>query len=343
MTGREVATLAGVSRTTVSLVLNGREAGHVGSATKERVQDAARALGYVPDAAGRYLVSGRTRTLGLAVGEAQLREDPFVSWALGAVAAEARRAGFALTVDAVPDPSVELDRLIRAGQVDGLIALAAPGAHAGLLRLLGEGAAVAVIGDLPERRDACTGPHGHGAACAAVRHLLRAGRRRVAHLAQPPSGFGADARRAGYLQALTEGSSARPLERCAACTPAGGHLGMRALLAAEPRLDAVFCASDAAAAGALVALRETGRSVPDDVAVVGFDDLPHARFTHPRLSTVRTDPQAHGRAAARYLLARMEADGASPDGGPLEEACPAPKLIVRRSCGTGPRPGGAAA
>lgn len=329
---------AGVSRTTVSLVLNGKRLDRIGPDTRRRVLDAARALGYVPHAAGRSLVSGRTATLGLVVGHARhLAVDGFLPQILTALGEEAHAAGFRVLVDAVDDPDrpdAYAER-VRAGQIDGLIVVNPRDPDPALDALADSGYPLAVIGRLPDRPDLCTGDHDEDGGRTVARHLLRQGRRRIAYLGFAPPAFRAGADRLHGLRAEVRAAGSDVPDarvRHAAFSADSGYRAMSAWLADGFDADALFCGNDTVAFGALAALRDQRRSVPDDVAVVGFDDLPLARFAAPRLTTVRTHAAEHGRRAARSVLARI--DGRDPPAEPP----PAPRLIVRRSCGAAPRP-----
>jgi len=337
-TSRDVARIAGVSRTTVSLVLNGKRLGSIPLATRQRVLDAARTLGYVPDAAGRSLVSGRTGTLALVVGHARhLAVDGFLPQVLTALNETAHTAGYHVLVDAVDDPrrpDAYFAR-VRAGRVDGLVVVNPRSDDAALEALLESGFPVAVIGNVPGFEGACSACHDlHGGRLVAE-HLLRLGRRRIAYLGFAPPTFRASAERLEGLRATLDASGVELSEarlRHAAFSAQSGYRETAAWLRDGVRFDALFAGNDTVAFGALAALREHGLQVPADVAVIGFDDLPLARFALPRLSSVRSHPAEHGRRAARALIAGIEGRPA-PDEPPLP-----PRLIVRRSCGAVHRP-----
>ena len=338
-TSHDVAHRAGVSRTTVSLVLNGKRLERIAPATRQRVLDAAAALGYVPHAAGRSLVSGRTGTLGLVVGHARhLAVDGFLPQVLTALGEEAHAAGVRVLVDAVDDPARPdaYAQRVRAGQIDGLVVVNPRAPDPALQELAASGYPLAVIGRLPGHPELCTADHDDAAGRLIGRHLLRHGRRRVAYLGFAPAAFRAsDDRRAGLRAALREGGHDLPERavRHAAFSAESGYRAVAAWLADGFAYDALACGNDTIAFGALAALRDHGRRVPDDVAVVGVDDLPLARFALPRLTSVRTHAAEHGRRAARAVLARI--DGRDP---PVEPPL-APRLVVRRSCGAAtPRP-----
>lgn len=332
-TSHDVARLAGVSRTTVSLVLNGKRLERIGSTTRARVLEAARQLGYAPNDAARSLVSGRTRTLGLVVGHTRhLAVDGFLPQVLTALGEEAHRAGFRVLIDAVDDaerPDVYAER-VRASQIDGLIVVNPRSDDAGLDSLAASGYPLAIIGRLPGHTELCTAAHDLDGGRLLGRHLVRHGRQRLAYLGFAPEGFRADADRAAGVREAAEAAGhelGHDAVRHAAFSADSGHRAMATWLADGFPYDALICGNDTIAFGALAALRDRRVSVPDDVAVVGFDDLPLARFAVPRLTTVRSHAAEHGRRATRAVLARLE--GTDP---PAEPPL-APQLVVRRSCG----------
>ena len=189
-TSHDVAHRAGVSRTTVSLVLNGKRLERIAPATRQRVLDAAAALGYVPHAAGRSLVSGRTGTLGLVVGHARhLAVDGFLPQVLTALGEEAHAAGVRVLVDAVDDPARPdaYAQRVRAGQIDGLVVVNPRAPDPALQELAASGYPLAVIGRLPGHPELCTADHDDAAGRLIGRHLLRHGRRRVAYLGFAPA------------------------------------------------------------------------------------------------------------------------------------------------------------
>jgi DNA-binding LacI/PurR family transcriptional regulator len=172
-----------------------------------------------------------------------------------------------------------------------------------------------------------------GGAFAAVEHLARTGRRRIATVTGPPDMPAAQDRLAGYHQALEAAGmpAERSLEESGDFSHDGGVAAMRELLRRRPDLDAVFAASDLMAAGALQVLRDAGRRVPGDVAVVGFDDSPFAASTLPPLSSVRQPIEEWGREMTRLLLAEITAPRYVP-----RRVILATELVVRASSASGP-------
>jgi LacI family transcriptional regulator len=331
-TSREVARRAGVSRSTVSVVLNDVTRIAIAPETRQRVLDAARELGYVPSAAARQLASGRARTIGLVITYAEhLRTDAFVPRALYSLNEEAHRRGFRVLVEALEDVTAgdAYQQLVRGKQIDGLIVLNPRDDDARLPKLIADGFPVVVIGHAPDAPQVDV--DNVGAARRATEHLLAAGRRRVAHLPYAPLAHHSSAmRRDGWRAALRAAGldAGDAWVEGADFSAESGHRAMATLLR-RVRPDAVFAGNDTVAFGAMTALREAGLRIPDDVAVVGFDDIPLAAHGCPPLTTVRLPAVEMGHCAAERLILRIEgreADAAAGDLLPTE-------LIVRASSG----------
>ena len=309
----QVAARAGVGRGTVSRVINGSS--QVSPQTRQAVQAAVAELGYVPNLAARALVTRRTDTVALVISESEDRlfGEPFFAGVVRGISAGVTAAGrqlvLALTAD--PDGARPLDRYLTRQHVDGVLLLSLHGEDP-LPRQLTERGVPVVVGGRPSGgfEGAFVDVDNVGGARAGVAHLVERGRRRIATLTGPQDmGAGQD-RLAGYAAALTEaGLDVDPaLVEHGDFSEASGVEGMRALLARRPDVDAVFAANDLMAVGALRVLRDAGRTVPDDVAIVGFDDSPLARVTHPPLSTVRQPTEAMGRCMADLLVRLITED-----------------------------------
>jgi DNA-binding LacI/PurR family transcriptional regulator len=319
----QVAARARVGRGTVSRVINGSS--QVSPQTREAVEAAVAELGYVPNPAARALVTRRTDTVALVISESEDRlfGEPFFAGVVrgisAAVTATGRQLVLALTSE--PDAGRPLDRYLTRQHVDGVLLLSLHGEDP-LPRQLSERGVPVVVGGRPP--GGFEGPYvdvdNVGGARAGVAHLLQRGRRQIATLTGPQDmGAGQD-RLAGYAAALAEAGA--PVDDALVeqgdFSEASGVEGMRALLARRPDVDALFAANDLMAAGAMRVLREAGRRVPDDVAVLGFDDSPLARVTHPPLSTVRQPTEGMGRCMAQLLVRLIAEDlgHAVPDYGP---------------------------
>jgi len=301
----KVALLAGVSRATVSRVVNGSSA--VRPHVRAAVLDAVRELGYVPNQAARSLVTQRTDSIALVFPETTSRvfsDDRFFHRIVQGVSQELEGAGKQLLL-MMSGSTASHDRIgqyVLAGHVDGVMVASVHGADP-LPMTLARMAVPVVSGGRPLGRS--TVPYvdvdSVGGAAAAVRHLVGTGRRRIGTIAGPRDMVAGVDRLAGYRTEI-RGAHQRPVVAYGDFTRESGANAMRELLERDPRLDAVFVASDLMAHGALGALRAAGRRVPDDVAVVGFDDIELARYTDPPLTTVRQPIITLGRQLARQLL-----------------------------------------
>jgi DNA-binding LacI/PurR family transcriptional regulator len=309
----DVAARAGVSRATASRVVNG--AAPVAAATRAAVEAAAEELGYVPNRAARSLAAHRNDTIALVVCEpsGQIFGDPFFGQVVRGVAAELAPTRYQLALLMVhgESDSTRVERHLVRGNADGVLLvstrqddplpgrLAAAGVPCVLAGRPGDGVAVGYV-------DA----DNVGGARRATAHMLDRGRRVVGTVAGPPDMAAAADRLDGWCKALADAGQPAPagLVARAPFTREGGELATHRLLAANPDLDGVFLASDIMAVGALDALATAGRRVPDDVAVVGFDDSELARTARPPLTTVRQPIEGLGHALVTALLPQVEAD-----------------------------------
>jgi DNA-binding LacI/PurR family transcriptional regulator len=332
MTARErptlerVASQAGVSRATVSRVVNGSD--KVTPEIREAVRRAISELGYVPNPAARSLVTQRTDLFALVVPEPAGRvfsDDLFFPGLIKGATEELERAEkqLVLTLATSPTSHARIERLVGGGHLDGVLIASMHGADPLPESLHRLGIPVVANG-----RPLGASPIPYvdvdhaGGVRTAVAHLLSLGRRRIATIAGPQDMVAGLDRLAGYRQALAR-SRRRSIVAIGDFTRESGAEAMRALLAGDPHLDAVFVASDLMADGALRTLRQAGRRVPDDVAVIGFDDVEMARYTEPPLTTVRQPIAEIGRSLVRQLL-RLSA------GHEIEPALILPTELVRR-------------
>ncbi|MCB5165789.1 LacI family transcriptional regulator [Streptomyces bambusae] len=332
-----VAARAGVSRATVSRVVNGGDG--VRAPLAEKVRTAIRDLGYVPNPAARTLVTRRTGAVAVVVAEPEARifADPFFSRQIRGISRELTAHDTQLVLMLVEgrEDYPRIGRYLAGGHVDGALAfsLHADDPLPGITRAAG---LPTVFGGRPGWTS--TGPadggvtyvdaDNRGGARDAVRYLLARGRRSVAHISGPLDQTSAADRLGGYRDVLPDGDPGLVAE--GDFTPSGGARAMAALLERRPGLDAVFAANDLMATGALRVLRERGRSVPADVALVGFDDAEVARTADPPLTTVRQDIEGMGRTMARLLLDRLAPAGARPGRPPAPVVTPT-VLVPRAS------------
>jgi DNA-binding LacI/PurR family transcriptional regulator len=331
---QDVAKLAGVSRTTVSFVLNDVPGVKISPETRRRVLQAARELNYYPTAAARSLASGKTQRIGLILGEGQdrLAADAFLPAFLQGVTASVHRRGYLLMLQLAEDvPSHEAyARLIREQQVDGLI-LSGPRSDDRLLPQLAEERFPLILhGRLEDSDLPCVDVDNQAGAYQAMNHLIDLGHRRIGFISNAPLSYSATQERfAGYRLALTEQEIAveECLIRTAAFLPEAGRDAMEDLLRLQERPSAVFAASDVVALGAMGAIHAAGLRIPDDIAVVGYDDIFLAAHVHPPLTTVRVPAYGLGWTAAEILITLIAGDEE------VSSVTLETELVVRESCG----------
>ncbi len=314
-TVHDVAAAAGISRGTVSRVLNG---GYVSAEARAAIEAAIAEVGYVPNTAARNLVMRRSQAVGFLALEPHglLLEDPNIgAIMLGAneVLSVADHQMVNLVVDSARDTE-RVARYLSGGFVDGAIIVSAR-AHDPITRVIGELSLPATfVGHPPDLHHSIpfVGIDNVGSARAITERLVATGRRRIGMIAAAlDRDSGAD-RLAGFRAALGDRFDPRLVAAVPLYDYVSGIDGMRELLAREPRIDGVFAASDAVAAGALKVLRDAGRSAPADVGVVGFDDSAWARRTQPPLSTVHQPAREIGRNAAQLVLRQLHGEEPAP-------------------------------
>jgi DNA-binding LacI/PurR family transcriptional regulator len=338
-TQRQIAKEAGVSRTTVSLVLNNVPGVRVSPETRQRILRVARNLNYYPDAAARTLVSGRTHTIGFVLCQSPDRvfADAFLPEVLRGVGDTVQENGFRVLMHSVEDvtsPDAYIG-LVREKHTDGII-LSGPRSDDRQLPLLkDEGFPVVLQGQLPGSGIPFVDVDNVGAAQQAVEHLVGLGHRRIGMITNAPLAYtAARDRLAGYRQVLEEAGIPfdERLVRYGDFREESGHLAMSQLLDLPVPPTAVFVASDLVAFGALVEIKKRGLEVPDDVALVGFDDVQLAHYVDPPLTTVRLPAYELGYRAVT-LLTRIIS------GEPVEEQeiLLQTELVVRQSCGAATR------
>jgi DNA-binding LacI/PurR family transcriptional regulator len=324
----DVARLAGVSQKTVSRVVN--DSPNVRAEVRERVRQAIADLGYRPNAAARALVTRRTRVLGIITPGTALYGPSAQLFGLERAAWE---RGYSVVIISTHEGTVAelvaaVDRLVDHG-VDGLVLgapLTAESVPAGVFR----GIPTVTVGDplsAPTQVPAVV-PDQAGGARTATRHLLDLGHVTVHHVAGPTSWISASERHAGWREALEEAAAPVPAPIVGDWSSRAGYEAGRAL-AERHDVTAVFAANDHMAIGLLRALGEVGRSVPSDVAVVGFDDVPEAQYLCVPLSTIRQDFTEITGLAVERLLHDVEGGGEAS----AQVVVPS-TLVVRASSGT---------
>ena len=332
----EVARAAGVSRATASRVVNGSPT--VGIDVRQSVERAIAQLGYVPNRAARSLVTRRNDSVGVVIAEptGRIFGDPFFLEVLRGISAAlgSRQIQLVLVMSQSLDEERRAERYLTGGHVDGVILFSLHGDDPLPAHLQSHGIPVVVGGEPPRgARVSYVDNDNHGGAVAAVRHLIDQGRTQIATITGPwdmPAGV---TRLLAYREALRAAGVAHDpdLEEGGGFTREGGRHAMEVLLGRCPDIDGVFAASDLMAAGALSTLHAAGRRVPEDVAVVGFDDSILALSTQPPLSSVRQSMEVMGRELVSVLLQAIDARD------PLvRRVVLGTELIVRQSSGGPP-------
>jgi DNA-binding LacI/PurR family transcriptional regulator len=306
----DVAEAAGVSQTTVSLVLNGHS-GHVSEATRRKVLETAERLGYHLNAPARQLASGRSHTLGLVVRQSsdEVVGDVFLTSMLRGLATVARGAGYRVVVESLGPSDGTFEQLLRAQQVDALVVSGPRVEDEELSRLVEDGFPIVIHGSRPDLAVPSVDVDNEAGARLATEHLISYGHRRIACVVFDLSYTAARERLAGYRAAL-EGAGIAFEPSLVAET---GYRAIDARDAATKLLDtqdfsAVFAAADLTAAAVLGAVQASGRKIPDDISLVGFDDLPLAEFLDPPLTTIRVPAAQVGEAVGLALLDRIGGD-----------------------------------
>jgi LacI family transcriptional regulator len=326
---RRIAEELGVSVTTISKVLN--DHADIGPATRARVLAKVEELGYRPNAVARSLTLRRTHTLGVVIPD--LMHSFFVEIVAGIEAVVSERGYGLLLCSSGEDARKERRELemLRSRQVDGIVVASADAGNNDLLEnLVSLGAAVVMIDrdDHPQLRCHRVLTDDDLVGRLATEHLIGIGRRAIAHLAGPPF-IHAQRRTEGYRSALRAAGIPVRNEWVAEAgfLEAGGYTAMTRLLAAHPEIDAVFAANDPTAIGAMKAIWETGRCVPEDIAVVGAGDVWHADLLRVPLTTVGWSKEELGKRAAELILDQI---GPHPSG-PFHRIIVPPRLVVRAS------------
>ncbi len=322
----DVAREAAVSTMTVSRVVNNK--GGISEPTRMRVEHAIKQLGYRPNRLARALSLQASQTLGMVVPDIN---NPFFSEIVRGAEDEAWERGYSLilgsTVENLEREARTL-QLLEEKHVDGVIVCSARLPDKTLFGLLkGHRAALLLNRTAPAPLAGTLQVDDTYGAMRAVHHLLGRGRCAIGMVAGPQHSYSRQHRVAGYKTALeTTGNEVTP-SRIVSCAPdeTGGYEATRMLLTMHPELDGIFCYNDLVAVGSLQACRELGVNVPDDLAVVGCDDIRLASLMTPALTTLRVDKQTLGRRAVTLLLERLVAI-------PEEMAViQKPELVVRAS------------
>jgi LacI family transcriptional regulator len=332
LTLEDIAKKAGVSRSTVSRVVN--EHPNVREEVRNRVWQVIRSTGYHPNAAARTLASQRSWMIGLVLPRSVsfFFTDPYYPHLTQGIAQACNQYNYTLSlfiVGSEEDEEKIFPRISRRGLLDGILLQSAQHGDRLIDRLVNSNLPLLIVGR-PFHADGVSyiDIDNVKAAYHAVSHLIQLGYRRIGTITGPSNSTVGLDRRAGYIKALEE--HGWPIDKSLIVegdfTETSGYTGMQQLFAFQP--DAIFAASDIMAIGAMRAVREAGLSVPDDIAFVGFDDLPIATHEHPLLTTVHQPVLEFGAKAVETLIDLIE-NGIEPERRVIMDT----ELIIRSTCG----------
>jgi DNA-binding LacI/PurR family transcriptional regulator len=324
---RDVAQKAGVSINTVSRVVNGY--GEVSEATGKRVMAAIEELGFRPNALARSLVSGKSLSVAFIIPQIT---DPFYPDVILGVESIARQRGYSVFLcNTNNDPQQELEYVdvLAAKQVDGII-LCGSRMDADQLSQVAAQHPVAILTSRTPRSAAVVSIRGEPGLFNITSHLIRLGHRKIGHIGWPSPNSGGE-RANGYARALREHGlvmDPRWLSLTKQATIEAGRDAGRDMLAHAPELTAISCFNDLVAIGVMQACADLGRRVPDDIAIVGFDDIPLASLVTPGLTTMHIPRFQLGEIVMELMLRVIAANGNHEELLYID-----PEIVVRESCG----------
>lgn len=338
-TSAQVALKAGVSRTTVSFVLNGVRNQGISDSTYAKVLSVAQEMGYHPNAAARSLASGATGTVALVIPKAShLCVDAFLAQLVATLNESCHYHGLKMLIESTDEEGREpggFMNLVRGRSIDGLIvANLRTSEHAHLARIREAGIPLVALTSRPnELADMCTICSDTSiSAQTAVKHLIQLGHQKIAYISYAQPEFDSvHEREMGWRTALIEaGLEPDPsLIEYADISAQSGYEAARRLLARGVKFTGLFAGNDTVAFGIARALQDAKLRIPEDVALVGYDDIPLAAYANPPLTTMRTDPVGQAKVALELLLAQFRGEGKST----IHSHVVAPQLVIRSSCG----------
>jgi DNA-binding LacI/PurR family transcriptional regulator len=331
---KDIAKAAGVSHSTVSRALS--DSPLVSDQTKARVQHLAQEMGYSPNTLARSLVTRQTYSVGVVVTTIA---DPFIAEVVQGIEATAHDHGYTVILcnsGAEPQREIAAVEMLRSKRVDGVIVTSSRVGALYLHHLERIGVPIVLINNHNEQSgrytftvtvDNCHGGH------QATKHLIELGHRRIAYITAPADHSSDRDRMVGYSQALAdEGIESDPTLIIPGNGRAeGGERALEAVVALGSLPNAVFCYNDMTAIGLISAARRAGLAVPDDIAVVGFDDIPFASYSYPPLTTIAQPKIEMGQLAMKMALSLMAMDTENDEKEELANIVVQGKLIVRAS------------
>ena len=306
----DVARRAGVSRTTVSFVLNNSPGKTIPEETRQKVLAAARALAYTPDENARSVAMVKHHSIGFFIPHSgYVSSDAYVFRIIEGMTPVLNKARFQLVLQPLKLKQMEYLQLARQDSVDGIILMNTHDDDRGLAEVIDSGFPLVVIGTV-SRRNVCTiDIDNRSAAVSAVRHLVSLGHRDIGMIVHAPISFyAARERREGFRDALR--AAGLPIRagwvRQGNLTEESGYRAMAEMLALPRRPTAVFAGNDVVAYGAFQAIKDKGLSIPGDLSLIGFDDDLLSRYLNPPLTTVTNPAPGLGAEAARLLISILK-------------------------------------
>ncbi|HSR31624.1 MAG TPA: LacI family DNA-binding transcriptional regulator [Anaerolineae bacterium] len=331
---KDIAQAANVTPGTVSRAL--RDSPRVHPETKERIQRLAKELGYTPDAQARSLVMGQTQTIGVVV---TTLTDPFIGSVVQTIESTAHDHGYAVILASsadIPEREIAAAEMLQSRRVDGVIVTSSRVGALYQERLEQLRVPIVLINSLAGQSGRCIFSIGvdnrHGGYLAA-NHLIQKGHRRIAYVASPPDRSDSVERSAGYRDALADAGLEFDASLVVQGTGRadGGKSTVPLLLSLDDPPTAVFCYNDMTAVGVIDSAWTAGLSLPQDLAIVGFDDIDFAQFTYPPLTTIAQPIARLGQGAVEMVLALLSDDDAGERA--VADTRVRGKLVVRASSG----------
>lgn len=335
VTSKDVAEKVGVSRTTVSLVLNNVNGVQIGQETRQKVIDAAKELGYVPDATAQALASRRTKAIGLVLTRTQhhIATDAFLPRIISGLLTVAKKQNIRILIDWVETEHQESAyfELARAKRIDGMIVSTPRLDDKALMALENVDIPTVMMGSIAGSNLPFVDVDNTKAAEKATTYLLELGHKEIACISNAhPEYTSSPDRVQGYKNALSKFNLPinEKLILYADFDPESGYECMKTLLQSGEAFTAAFIASDNVAIGAKSALREANLRIPDDISLVGFDDIPWAQYSDPPLTTVQLPAESLAQSACTLLLDLIK----DRDNDIQHQIILDTELVVRKSC-----------
>jgi len=335
VTSKDVANKVGVSRTTVSLVLNDVKGIQISTETRQKVIEAAKELGYVPNATAQALASRRTKVIGLVLTRAEhyVATDAFLPKIISGLLTTAKKHNIRILIDWVEERHQESAyfELAHAKRIDGMI-LSTPRLNDNALKLLeGVDIPTVLMGSIEGSNLPFVDVDNTKAAEKATSYLVGLGHKDIACISNAPAEYtSAPERVRGYQNVLSRmGISVNDnLIRFANFDPESGYECMKSILQSGELFTAAFVASDNVAIGAKSALRDANLRVPDDISLIGFDDIPWAKYSDPPLTTIQLPAEEIAQSACTLLMELIQ-DGHQ---NKQHQIILDTELVVRKSC-----------